>query len=112
MKKAKRIASFIMCLAMASAMSVTAFAAPAETASVMSSKDDTYITLWNHTDVVVRQRASTSASKVHTLYQGDTVYIYDWVYATADGYDWAYLRHYDSSLQTNIFGYSANCYLS
>lgn len=108
----KKIVSFIMCLAMASAMSVTAFAAPAEPASVTHSKDDTYVTLWNHTDVVVREKASTSAKKVHTLYIGDTVYIYKWIYATADDYDWASLRHYDSDLQTNIFGYSANYYLS
>ena len=79
MKVAKKIVSFIMCLAIVAAMSVTAFAAPAEPQSapisVMHSKDDTYVTLYNHTDVVVRAKASTSAQKVHTLYVGDTVYI-------------------------------------
>lgn len=75
-------------------------------------KDDTYVTLYNHTDVVVRAKASTSAQKVHTLYVGDTVYIYKWIYGTADDYDWASIRHYDSELQRNIFGYSANYFLS
>lgn len=116
MKVAKKIVSFIMCLAIVAAMSVTAFAAPAEPQSapisVMHSKDDTYVTLYNHTDVVVRAKASTSAQKVHTLYVGDTVYIYKWIYGTADDYDWASIRHYDSELQRNIFGYSVNCFLS
>lgn len=71
-----------------------------------------YVTLYNHTDVVVRAKASTSAQKVHTLYVGDTVYIYKWIYGTADDYDWASIRHYDSELQRNIFGYSANYFLS
>jgi len=69
MKVAKKIVSFIMCLAIVAAMSVTAFAAPAEPQSapisVMHSKDDTYVTLYNHTDVVVRAKASISAQKVH-----------------------------------------------
>ncbi len=110
MKNVKRIISFILCLAIFSAMSISAFAAPAETASVMHSKDGTTITLRQHTDVIVRAKASTSAAKLHTLYVGDEVYIIKWIYATAEEIDWANIRHKDSGRY--IYGYSANYLLS
>lgn len=110
MKNVKRIISFILCLAIFSAMSISAFAAPAETASVMHVKDGTTITLRQHTDVIMRGIPSTSGAKVHTLYVGDTVEIIKWMYATVGDYDWASLRHFDTGRY--IYGYSANSLLS
>lgn len=110
MRKVKKIVSFALCFVMILAMSVTAFADSAETASVMHSKDGTTITLRQHTDVIVRERPSISAAKSHTLYVGDEVYIVKWIYATADDYDWAKIRH---DVDGNyIYGYSANYLLS
>ena len=57
---------------------------------------------------------TTNSSKVHTLYVGDSVYIYDWqtnLYLT-DGHYWARLRHYDTNNRAYYYGYSANCLLS
>ena len=113
MKKIRKIICFILCLTAILSLTIVAFA-DSEFSGDDTSKDNTTITLYNHTDVIMRSYAGTSASKVHTLYVGDSAYIYNWQtnQYLINGYYWAYLRHYDSGSRTYYYGYSANAFLS
>ena len=117
----KKMISFILCFIIAFSFAATAFAdSSAELSnagdttpiSAAHVNDGTTITLWNHTDVIMRSQPTTSSSKVHTLYSGDSVYVYQWEYASADGYTWAYIRHYHSSTNVYKYGFSANSLLN
>lgn len=113
--KKKLIATLLLAMAIC-LLPAAAFADSAETKSgsiaVMHAKDGTDITLRNHTDVIIREKASLTARRLHTLYIGDTVHIIKWIYGTADDYDWSYISHYDIALDKVIYGVAASCYLS
>lgn len=114
MRYMKALVASILCLIIVCTLSFSAFACNNNGGIDDMSKDNEDVTLWNHTDVIIRSQPTTSSSKVHTLYLGDSVYIYDWqtnLYLT-DGHYWARLRHYDTNNRAYYYGYSANCLLS
>ena len=109
----KKLISLLLCLVMVLSLSITAFAA--ESSVQKSTAYD--ITLRNHTDVIMRASASTSAAKVHTLYVGETVTVHTWQVSDipTNGHYWAYISHehlYDNGTPKRFYGYSANDLLS
>lgn len=123
----KRIISMLMVLAIAICMFPSyAFAeehggisvgSPSQSYTMSISSTDKSgqdITLWNHTEVIMRSLPNTSSTKVHTLYVGDTVHVITWQVSPTptNGHYWANIYHKHSSTGAFYSGYSANDLLS
>lgn len=59
------------------------------------------------TGVSLREKATTSASKLATLTKNEVVRVLEFSYANSDGYTWAYIERSNGTK-----GYVANCYLA
>lgn len=120
MKKTAKIVSFVLCVAMILALSVTAFAEGFASASTRSYDsypydlyDEKYVKMVNHTDVVVRSTASTSAAKKGTLYTGYYLTVLDSNCTYNNGLWWSQIEPDNAMNPVSIsIGYSASYLLN
>lgn len=121
MNKVKKIVSFMLCMAMILALSISAFADGLAPTSAQSSGEYPYglydgkeVTLVNHTDIVVRKTAGGEKwSSNNTLYVGYSLTVNSANCNYVNGLWWSKITPHNYSNPTYVnAGYSASYLLN